>query len=65
MLREVAKEVIEGCKKQQKHLVIEELAFVYKKQQMKYKNKVINAILSSFAYTSNKICKCIKKMEFE
>jgi len=50
ILREVAKEVIEVCEKNQKHLIVEELDFVYKKQQMKYKNKVINAILSSFAY---------------
>lgn len=50
IIREVAKEVVSICEKYQKTLIIENLNFIHKKQQMKYKNKVINRILSSFAY---------------
>ncbi|MDQ0360030.1 IS200/IS605 family accessory protein TnpB-related protein [Breznakia pachnodae] len=50
ILREVSKEVINICKQHQKTLIIENLNFTYKKQQMKYNKKRVNEVLSNFAY---------------
>lgn len=49
-LSRIASAIIAYCKKAKKCLVMEDLDFTKKKQQLKYKNKRYNQMITSFAY---------------
>ena len=49
-LSRIADTIIAYCRKAKKCLVMEDLNFTKKKQQLKYKNKKYNVMITSFAY---------------